>query len=267
MGARKYTGEIKGYSFTAFSDQTAQSETYSFKTLEVVDIVDSRSIAKEHGIARSEGFNINQEVMQRRGHAKYEVDQHNIKIAQEVQKNVDLIKSDIIQKAYEEGLGRAKEEIEAQFKQNFEQQVTDLTNFVDFIKKQQQEILDRSKKDLLKIIHQLTHWILQRELNIDYVSNLLPLILGKIQEGQKILVKVDSTTYQTLKDADHVLQTKFSSFKDLRVIVDDHITYPGVIVETDSNIFNATQEAQKQLIDSLFSNLLESSSGSNTSES
>lgn len=267
MTAKKYNGEIKGYSFAAFSEPNIQGETYNFKSIEVVNIVDNRSIAKEHGIARKEGFNINQEVMQQRGHAKYEVDQYNLKIAEEVQKKIDLIKLEVSKKAYEEGLSRAKEEIEAQFKVNFEQQVTDLTNFVDFVKEQQKEVLERSKKDLLKIIQQLTHWILQRELNVDYVTNLLPMILSKVQDGQKILIKVDTITFEKLKTADHILQTKFSSFKNLRVITDEHITHPGVVVETDSNIFDATQDAQKQLIDSLFSNLLESNSGSNTSES
>lgn len=264
MGARKYAGEVKSFNFSSFQEQIIQEKNYSFKNFNVSKIVDSHTIAHEHSDAIHKGFNINEEVKIQRGHAQYEADQYNIKIEEEVQKKILEIKEQISSEAYNEGLSRAKEEIELQFKTNFEQQVNDLIHFVEFVKKNQNEVLEKSKKDLLKVVQLLTHWILQKELNIDYVDKLIPLILTKVQEGQKILIKVDTKSFETLKEGDNLLQTKFSSFKNLRLLVDEHITHPGVIIETDSNIFDATQEAQKELIDSVFSSLMEQDRGSNS---
>ena len=84
MGAKKYTGEIKSYNFSSFSDHTAASETYNFQSFELQD-VDQSIIAKEHGDAKSSGFAIGAEIKKQRGHAQYELDQYNIKIQQEVE--------------------------------------------------------------------------------------------------------------------------------------------------------------------------------------
>ena len=265
MGARKYSGEIKSYDFAPFSDQTAQSETYSFKNFGITSI-DQSLIASEHGNAKSQGFDIGDEVKKQRGHAKYEVDQYNAKIAEEVEKRVKELRSEIAKKSYDHAIRLAKSEIEEQFAKNFEQQVLDLTNFVDFVKQQQDDILVQGKKDVLKIIQLVVQWVIQREVKVDYVDSLLPLILSKVQESQKVLVKVDSKTYEYLQNADNLLSKKFTNFKSIKVILDEHISYPGVVVETDSNIFDASTEAQKQLIENLFSSLMESHSGSNSSE-
>ena len=266
MGAKKYTGEIKSYNFSSFSDHTAASETYNFQSFELQD-VDQSIIAKEHGDAKSSGFAIGAEIKKQRGHAQYELDQYNIKIQQEVDKKVELIKSQVTRKSYEHAIRMAKTEIEDQFAKNFDQQVADLTNFVNFIKEQQREIIAGSKRDVLKIVQLVVQWVLQREVKLDYIDNLLPLILNQVQENQKILIKVDPKTYDYLQNADNLLTTKFSSFTDIKVILDEHISHPGVIVETNSNVFDATQAAQQELINNIFSNLVESQNGSNSSES
>lgn len=265
MGGRKYAGEVKSYDFVSFSDQTIKSETYSFKNFEITSL-DQNLIAAEQGFAKNKGFDIGDEIKKQRGHAQYEIDQYNIKIAEEVEKRVQKLKSEVTRKSYEHAIKMAKNEIEDQFSKNFNQQVSDLTQFVDFVKEQQNAILNKSKKDVLKIIQLVVHWVIQKEVKIDYVENLLPLILSKVQENQKILVKVDAQTYGHLQNAENLLSNKFSIFKDIKVIMDEHITYPGVIVETDSNIFDASAEAQNQLIENLFSSLMESQSGSNSSE-
>lgn len=267
MGARKYAGEIKVYNFSSFGEEVVQGSTYQFKSFEGSNKVDQVSIAREHGNALTEGFDIIAEVKKQRGHAKYEVEQYNLKIDDLVARKLEMLKEEVMQKAYLEGLSKAKQEIESQFKENFEQQVIDLTGYVDFVKQQQKEVINKSKKDILKIVQMVTHWILQKEINTDYATHLIPLILNKVQDEQNIVIKVDVKSYEKLSDADSIIKTKFQTFKGLKIIPDEHITFPGVVIETDSNIFDATQEAQKQLIENLFSSLMESSSGSNNSES
>ena len=195
------------------------------------------------------------------------MDQYTLKISQEVDKKIQEMKSDVEKSSYEEGMKLAKSEIEKQFRNNFEQQVSDLTNFVNFVKQQQHEVLMNNRKDVLKIIQLVLHWILQKEVKVDYVDKILPMILNHVQENQKIMIKVDPVTFDNFRNANTLLSEKFSSFKDIKVVVDDHISHPGVIVETDSNLYDATYTAQLQLVDELFSSLMESKSGSNITES
>ncbi len=266
MGARKYSGEVRSYNFSSFSDEAVKGENYNFQNFEL-NTLDAAIIAKEHGNALSHGFNIGEEIKKQRGHAQYAEEQYNLKIEEEVQKRIEKLKSDTTKKSYEHAIKMAKTEIESQFLKNFEQQVSDLTNYVAFIKEQQRDILLQSKKDVLKILQLVVQWILQKEVKVDYVEKILPIILNQVQDNQKILIKVDPATFETLQGADNLISQKFTSFKDIKLISDDHIPHPGVMVETDSNIFDATYDAQLKLVEDIFSNISESMRGSSTSES
>jgi len=266
LGARKYMGEVRIYNFSSFSDEAVKGEKYSFKNFELSSL-DAAVIATEHSNALSHGFDIEEEIKKQRGHAQYAVDQYNFKIEQEVERRIEQLQAEVTQKSYEHAIKIAKTEVENQFLKNFEQQITDLTTYVAFIKKQQKEILLQSKKDVIKILQLVMQWILQKEVKVDYVEKILPVILNHVQDGQKILIKVDLTTFETLQGADALISQKFSSFKDIKIIPDDRIPHPGVIVETDSNIFDATYDAQLKLIEDIFSNLTESIRGSSAAES
>ena len=87
MSARKYTSEVKNYIFSSFSEESKNTEKYSFQAIHI-DGISSKVLAKEHQSALSQGFSIGEEIKKQRGHAQYEMDQYTLKISQEVDKKI-----------------------------------------------------------------------------------------------------------------------------------------------------------------------------------
>lgn len=266
MSNKKYMAEVREFNFLSFTDSELHDSSYQFKKIIDEGTESRENVVHEHNLAKAGQFSIIQEVKDHRGHTDYENELFEKKVQEELNKSIKSVKKTAYDDAYRLGLQNAKNEIEGQFLKQFEEQVNDLKNFTSFIKKNQHEILELNRKEILRMIQLVCHWVLQKELNTDFVENMLPVILSKIQETNKIVIKVDPLTYEKLQNANELLQSKYDGFKDLKVVSDDHITHPGVVVESESNIFDATQETLKNKINDLFNTLTESSNGSGTSE-
>lgn len=266
MSSKKIFGEVKDYNFSSFTETMPSASTFHFNKIIDEKSESKATVVNEHNLAKSVQFSIVQEVKDHRGHAQYETELFEKKLEEELAKSLKNVKKAAYDDAYRHGLQVAKNEIENQFLSQFDDQLKELKHFAAFIKKHQSEILEQNKKEILKIVHLVCSWILHKECNTDYVERILPVILSKVQETSKIIIKVDPKTYQDLQNANNFLQNKYSDFKDLRVISDDHITHPGVIVESESNIFDASQETLKAKINDIFNVITESSNGSGTSE-
>lgn len=266
MGAKKYLGEVKDFNFTSFTS-SQPSATFEFKNFSLESSSDQDAkIKQEHDFAKRDGFSIIPEVKHHRGHAQHEEDLFYKRLDSEVATKIDQIKKLAFEQAYNEGLSKAKETIEQQFLKNFEQQVSDLTAFVEFVKSHQEKILENNRREVLKIIQSVCHWVLQKEVDVTYAERIIPLMLSKVQGTSKIVLKVDPKSYEHLKGANELILTKFESFKDFKVIPDEHITFPGVVVESEASILDATQESLKKIIDDLFNTLTESANGTSSSE-
>lgn len=224
-----------------------KTEKFEFKTLDgevfKSEKPASEVIRVEREFEQAKSFKIDQIVREHRGLAEQENDDFELRVAQEVNKRVE----EIYQKAFEQGVAAGREEginqVLAQKSTQLNEVVQVVSELTQDFKNQLENATLNHKTEILKFVNQFSKWVLAKEINTkDYLSHLLEKLLHELNVRRNIIIRVNESSYQFMPDIIANLEAKLGALSNVRVEISQEMQHPGIIVESENGIVDASLE-------------------------
>lgn len=253
--------EIKNFDFPEFKGaQNAKldAQDFLYRELSTKNPLQSPEKAKvikaERERAAEAGFNISPIVREYRGIVKQEVDERERRIEDEVLKRVEFLRQEAFEQGFQEGVEQGKAEVFQQTRQMTEEKLTHLTQLIQEILAEKEDLLAREKMESYRLIRNLTKWVILRELKDDgeYLNRLLEKLINELGSKQNLLLQVNRAQFDQMPEILEVVQKKLGTLKNVRVETDDDVSERGFVIESDNGIINGTLEEQFIQLDRLF---------------
>lgn len=252
--------EIQDYSFPEFSGATNAgpgAKEFLFRELANVQAKEperAKVIKAEREHAEKSGFSISPIVREYRGISRQEVEERERRIEDEVQKRVELIRAQAAQEGYQEGVEQGREEVFHQTRVMTEEKLAHLTNLIETLLAEKEELLAKEKNEVYQLVRNLTKWVILRELNDDgkYLQRLLEKLIVEMGTKQNLLIQVNRAQFESMPEVLEVVEAKLGQLKNVRVENDQSVSNNGFVVESENGIINGTLEEQFAQLDRLF---------------
>lgn len=258
--------EVQEYSFQAFHqapDNAHEVRDFEFKPLvtgqELVRNTDfQKTIKIERSHAKDSQFKVNPIVEKHRGFKDQEEAEYEARVQAEVDKRVQRIQEDAYRAGFEQGVEEGREEVFNQTRREVEEKLEDFSSMITDVLQTHEMIFSQQKKDMYRLIRNLTKWITLKELENDgkYLERLLEKLLLEIQTRNNLLIQVNINDFQKMPEVLEVVKARLGEMSNVRVEVDPAIETRGMIVESDNGIINASLEEQFKGLDKLFEQVL-----------
>ncbi len=258
--------EVQEYSFQAF--QKAPENADVIREFEFKPIVTGQQLVRdpefqkvikiERNLAKDSQFKINPIVEKHRGFKDQEDAEYEARVQSEVEKRIQAIQDDAYKAGFEQGVEEGREEIFKHTRHEVEEKLENFTQMINEVLHTHEMIFNNQKKDIYRLIKNLTKWITLKELENDgkYLDRLLERLLLEIQSRSNLLVQVNINDFQKMPEVLEVVQQKLGELKNVRIEVDPAIQTRGMIIESDNGIINATMEEQFKSLEKLFEEVL-----------
>lgn len=214
-------------------------------------------LEQERNDAKNSGFKIASIVRKHRGIKRKEQENEERIINEEVQKRYLEVKNEAYALGYEEGVKKGQAEVFEQTIKSVEEKLLVLSEMINEVLAQKNEILSRQRIEIYTMVRNLTKWVILRELEGDgeYLSRLLEKLVTELQTKNNIFIQVSSKQFDKMPEVLEIVQKKLGEFKNYRVEVDYDINDQGLVVDSDNGIIVGTLEQQFESIDKLFKSL------------
>lgn len=254
------TVEVQEYSFAQFEQRDNDSKVKSFefkdfkKTAPKVSEEHERVIKIERQLAHEKQFQIAPIVEEFRGMSAQAAREREIRIAEEVEKRIALIKEEAYQAGREQGIEQGREEILQQMSVEVEEKIAYFTEMIHEVLAMKTEIIERQKREIFVMMRNLVKWIILRELKEDgqYINRLLEKLVVEIGSKEHLLIQVDEKSFEAMPEVLEILQRKLGEFTNVRVEIDYSMERPGIILDSQNGIINASLDQQFANLDKLF---------------
>lgn len=252
--------EVENYVFTQFKKSNDQGgvKDYQFSDLKKGTLPQTQEhevvIKMERQLARQKQFQIAPVVEEFRGMSAQAERERERRIAEEVSKRVALIKEE----AYQEGLALGQEqgraEILEQMSFEVEEKLSYFTGMIHEVLALKVQIAEQQKKEIFTMMKNLVKWVLLRELKEDgaYVERLLEKLIIEMGSKEHLLIHVSESHFAQMPEVLEIVQKKLGALTNVRVEVDYEMDGPGLILESQNGIINASLKQQFENLEKLF---------------
>lgn len=256
--------DVKSYEFTTFEKakvKASETSEFQFKSLFADDPHLSESHQKiikgERESARGSNFTISPIVRQHRGMNDQEVREHEMRVQDEVERRIAKIEEQAFEKGYQEGIKKGMEETFSQTRIETESKIEHLTEMINEVIAYKAELLDAEKKEVYRMVRNLTKWVILKELKDDglYIERLLEKLILELQTKNNLLIQVNKHHFEQMPDVLEHVEKKLGQLKNVRVEVDFDVHRQGLVVESENGIVNGDLSQQFVNLDKLFATL------------
>lgn len=203
----------------------------------------AETIRAERKHERSTSFKIEQIVRDHRGISEQEQDDFEERVAQEVNKQVEAI----YQKAFEQGVQEGRAEGINQVKNEKNAKVTEITEEIQLMAQQLTEQLNQAtiahKNEILKFVNHFSKWAISKEISEkEYLTQLLEKLLHELNTRRNIIIRINEASYQLMPDIVANLENRLGTLSNVRVEISSEMNGPGIILESENGIIDASLE-------------------------
>jgi flagellar assembly protein FliH len=251
----KQAEKITPYRFKTFGDEEKLHNLFEFKKLEkgkfkrnVEKILFQEELTKKGELEMFPFIkeqNERKEVISKINEEKFQ---------QEVNNRLKKIEKEYIDKAYEEGLKIAREEVKKEFEIEFSKKIESLNEMLKSALDLRDEIFENQKGQIIFLIKSLTKWVIMRELTDDgkYLEKLLEKLLTEIQAKQNFIIQVSQKDFEKMPEIIKIIEQKMGEFKNSRLAVDFDLAENAIIIDSENGMIKATLEGQFAVLDEIF---------------
>jgi flagellar assembly protein FliH len=254
--------EIEKYNFRTFvGSEEADFESKEFDIPEFKEGQEVKksinkiiSIATEKDSALKTGFQISPIVQEHRGHREIERHQNMRRIEKEVDVRTNQLRDQAYKDGYNEGLRQGKEDSLEQLKEKSEEKIARLIEMISNTVNQRKSLLENDKKEVYRIVKDLTKWIVLRELKSDdqYIERLIEKLIHELGEKSNLVVHVNQEQFEDMPEILEKVQEKVGNLPNVRVMVNYDLKRNGIKIESDSGIICADLDKQFENLDKIF---------------
>jgi len=243
--------EVKPFVFTDLQGTHVitqpRPESFEFKDLEGAILHQekpaSETIRTERKFEKNNSFKIDQVVRDHRGISEQEHDDFEARVAQEVNKRVE----EIYQKAYEQGIQEGRQEDIGQERSEKTAKINEIVEEVHQMMEQLNSQLSQAtinhKNEILRFVNQFSKWVLSKEIDQkEYLSSLLEKLLHELNTRRNMIIRVNEASYQLMPDIVSKLEERLGTLSNVRIEVSSEMNGPGIILESENGIVDASLE-------------------------
>ena len=187
-----------------------------------------------------------QEIEKLKAHAKTIIDKEMAQYKETCMANIEQEKADIISKTKEDV--EKKESALAQ--KTLKEKSTELLETINALAKKKKTTLQEAKEEILNFAFIIAKRIVQTELstNPDTLNNIVLEALDKITDKDKVIIRVNSTDLEKVRNnIEHYLEI-MTDIKNLEVQSDNRIESGGCIIETKLGYIDASLKTKLDAI-------------------
>ena len=253
--------KVTEYTFSSFTDDQYGSDgidLYRFSPLSDVDSsvddVNQESIRVERVLAHNNRFDIMPEVKKGRGIEVQENEDRDKYIREEIEKGLASIKETAFEQGYNDGWESGKKKVIEDTEEKVEANIKRLKSIVEEVLNYRVEVLVKEKEKVHRLINSLIKWLFLKELKGDgeYIGRVLDRLILESKSKSNILIKVDRNNFDKMPEILSHIENKMGEINNSRVEVDYDIEGPGIILDTENGIIDATLKEQFKALDKLF---------------
>jgi len=252
--------EVEDYVFAQFEESRSNGNVLSyefadFKNSKVVKKEEHEQVIKtERQRAYDKQFQIAPIVEEFRGMSAQAAREREIRISEEVNKRVALIKEEAYKAGHEQGMEHGRAEILEQMSVEVEEKLSYFTQMIHEVLALKTQIIENQKKEIYTMMKNLVKWILLRELKDDgeYINRLLEKIIIEIGSKEHLLIQVNEANFKAMPEVLEMIQKKLGELTNIRVEIDYSMERPGIILDSQNGIINASLDQQFANLDKLF---------------
>ncbi len=165
------------------------------------------------------------------------------KYVNEAKKKADEHYQIEMQKAYEEGINRAREEAEsiiANAKLEREKIIDDMASFKEELTNEYKEEIKSSEKELLKLSLDIAEKIINYEVDKsdNYVLGIVKDALDRVVNKKDVIVKLSTADYYTVLSNKKYLMTNVKGFGEIELVQDESMEPGSLIVDTPLGVID-----------------------------
>jgi flagellar assembly protein FliH len=173
--------------------------------------------------------------------------------AENIEREADSRAMDIFRQARERGRTDGADEIREQAERRYQASAQMLASFIEQMKKRETELVQSLSSRLADFAIELAGKIIHKELDKDSKLTIRQAehAIAKMLERDKLLIRVNPSDEETMKDHKPSLIEMFDGIDKIEVIADPEVERGGCIVETDLIKVDAQPRAQLKTARSL----------------
>jgi flagellar assembly protein FliH len=263
--SRVNPSEVKPFSFNSLEGTPlgGQSTTrnFEFRDLSGGATAQNKPAAK---IIRSEReaeaktqFKIDAIVRDLRGLTGQEKDDLEARINQQVEKRLKETR----EAAYREGLEKGRMEgADAALQEamaQHEKQIVAVEEMVTQLQAQCDERLNAHRHDIYETSKRLLKWLVLKEVKDDgYVPKLLEKLVLELNQRTSLIIRVNQEQFAAMPAIVEALEKRIGNLPNVRIEPAMEMSGPGLILETENGILDASPEALMQTIDKLYESVV-----------
>lgn len=209
-------------------------------------------------------FKINQFVKDHRGLTRQENDDFEMIVNEEVERRVARIIEEKEREGFSRGLTQGELKATQDASMRLDQEINNFCEDLNKILSESHLIYEKHRDNILNIVKKLTKWTtLQEVKNDSYLEMLLSKLFSEIKEKSHLIIRMNPQDYQKIKNLMPIFESKIGPFPHLKLEQDEAITSPGIILESDHSLIDATIENQLEAIERSVDSLGVESHGNN----
>src|SRR5690606_7175822 len=253
--------EIKPFVFSDLQSNhvvtQAKPEGYEFQNLSAENFQYDKplqeTIRTERKFEQKSSFKIDKVVRDHRGISEQESDDLEKRVAAEVQRRVN----EVYQAAFEQGLSEGREEGINQIKSESASQIdalsSELTKLLEQFKEQVEQETHQHRNELISFAKHFAKWVLVKEIDEkEYLTSLLEKLLHELNARRNMIIRVNEKSYGVMPEVISHLEKKLGAFSNVRLEVSSDMNLPGIILESENGIVDASLENIFNKLDRFF---------------
>lgn len=258
--------EVKDYQFSSFETNPSVDgevkeyqieELSKFKEKIHQKLIPQLRVEKEN--AREKSFKINPIVKNHRGISQVEANEYDELVRAQVEKKIEEIKKEAYSEGFNQGLIDGTQKAVTEELTHVEEKLGRLDSMLNDLSKGSAKIVEKQKQDILRLVNNLTKWIILRELKDDgaYIERLLEKIILELNAKENLLLRVNKDVFKEMPEILERLEAKLGELTNCRVEIHDSEDDPGAEVESEKGILVGTLEAQFDHLQEKFIKLMD----------
>ncbi len=253
--------DIQSYHFETFAgsdDPNEEQREFEIKELSQSSILKrpEKIIKLEEELKRSEstGFKISPIVREHRGHKEFEISKSKASFEAKVDVRVNQLKDQAYKRGYEDGFQQGRVDSIEKLKETSEEKIARLVESISTAISHQQVLLDNQKKEVYRLVRDLTKWFIIRELKEDstYLERLLEKLVYELGEKSNLIIHINQEQFEDMPEVLEKVQEKIGELNNVRTVINYDLGVNGIRVESENGIILADLKEQFKVFDKLF---------------
>ena len=178
-------------------------------------------------------------------------------IRAEVEAQVEALRAQAYQEAYEKGLVEGHEKARVDFAAEMTPVYESFQNWLKQCDEIKHEFYVANEKAMIQMLMQAGRYVILRELktDTDYIKRLCSEVIDKVGAKDYVRIQLNSEDFARMEEIRDFLKVEFPDLKNMQFEVTDSLPLGGCKVETDLSRINASVETQLQSVRTTLENL------------